>query len=187
MSSGSIPRSRASSATLGNQCASPGLSACVPTNTTSRPASRRAFRQACPVSEYAKTAIRGEATVSGARRQRESGAAGPGNGPRRRDRAETVHVPHGEARAAPHLLVDAADVLADDPEAGHRDAEQREENREEREDSLHLGADDEPPHEQEKAEEDSAESPTTVPRIPKTSRGSVEKPVMRSKLRRMSR
>src|SRR5262245_16597324 len=108
-STGSRPLKRASSATLGNQTFSPGESGCVATSAMDSPRSSRNRRHSCPVSEYAKTA----------RRVTPKASSPHLDGPRdlrvRGVRAETVDPPHAEAGPAAHLLVDATDVLPDDP------------------------------------------------------------------------
>src|ERR1039458_5979904 len=79
--------------------------------------------------------------------------------------APLQHVADDVARPVPHLVIDAADVLADqpDPEQGH--ANQEEGDREQREHAFGLGTDYQPAHREERD----------------------EKPVMRSKLSRISR
>src|SRR5262245_30885598 len=167
---GSIPWERASSATLGNQGVSPGSSACVTTRTTRAPRERSAFRQACPVSEYAKTAIgtrpEGAAPLTPSRQQYVycyrrivplSSSRSGLRPPRRRVGAEPVDLPHRKTRAAPHLLVDAADVLSDDAQPRHRDPHEGKENREKSEDPFDFRSDDQPSDEQEKTKSDSAQ------------------------------
>ena len=63
---------------------------------------------------------------------------------------------HREARPAPDLLVNAPHVFPDDAQSRHRDSEQREEDREESEDALDLGAHDQAPHEEKHTEGDAA-------------------------------
>src|SRR5262249_42703545 len=71
-------------------------------------------------------------------------------------RPQSVGSPHGKSRTPPYLLVDSPDVLPHDPQTGHRDTENRKEDREEREDSLDLRPHDQTSDEEKEAEGDAA-------------------------------
>src|SRR5213594_2435160 len=112
----------------------------------------------------------------------------PRDGLRRalRARGSLEHLADHVARPPPHLLVDAADVLADQPQREDLEADEEEQDREQREHPLDLGSDQEAAQPQERAEAETQERHEDPMRLTSWI-GSSENPVSKSKLSRSSR
>src|SRR5258708_5119959 len=76
---------------------------------------------------------------------------------RRDDVMLPVDMSYNESRALAHLVINPADVLADDPERQDLDADKREENRKQRKKAFGFGPHDEPANKEEDAESHSGD------------------------------